>query len=82
VCRKVRRPSPASWAGGQSGSDFAIGSAPRTEAFLRASQYTVGEFAGFDASPAEVCGIAVSPKSSTFTMPEGVTLMLAGLRSR
>ena len=32
---------------------------------------TVGEFAGFDASPAEVCGIAASPKSSTFTMPEG-----------
>ena len=41
MCRKVRRLSPVSWAGGQSGSDFAIGSAPRTEAFLQEATHSV-----------------------------------------
>jgi hypothetical protein len=44
---------------------------------------SVGEFARFTTPPPPTGSIALaSPKSSTFTVPSGRTLMLAGLRSR
>ena len=59
--------------------DFGLAAVPIITPACVAPIVSVGEFSG---SLAAACGTAANPKSSTFTMPSGVTITFAGFKSR